>query len=375
MRNNKVVWFAGCAGLLLSLGVARAQTGTEDAASEEPICKDAGVTVSFANASTTLDKNARGGLTGLATWMKAKDERTVKLQGYASPTGNAEVNQKLSEQRADAVKNYLTAQGIDPERISTNALGETQDRPPTAEGRKVTVTACDQPVKVVEAEKPAEEPAPPPPPVAVEPEPAAPVTIVVPPPAPVSLAPPPAKPPGPPSRIGIEAAVGAGAIGFTDGATRGFTNTGTSWDARMIFGSRSPIAIEAAYVGSAQGINALGLDNDALLVGQGAEGNLRLNLTTRRVQPYLFGGIGWTRYNLERTTTSTSSVRAVDDVGTVPMGVGLTARLTRSFFIDARGTYRYSFYDNMLDVASSSAGLGDAPLQTWNASGRLGFEF
>ena len=70
----------------------------------------------------------------------------------------------------------------------------------------------------------------------------------------------------------------------------------------MTFGSRSPIAIEAAYVGSAQGINALGLDTDALLVGQGAEGNLRLNLTTRRVQPYLFGGIGWTRYNLERSS-------------------------------------------------------------------------
>jgi len=374
MRKNKAVgWLAGCAGLILSVGMARAETAAEETASEEPICKDSGVVVSFPTASTTLDKNARGGLTGLATWMKAKDERTVKLQGYADPTGNAEFNQKLSEKRAEAVKDYLTAQGVDPERISTNALGETPDRPPTAEGRTVAVTACDQPVKVVEAEKPAEEPAAPLPPVAVEPEPVAPVTVVVPPPAPV--APLAAKPQGPPSRIGIEAAVGAGAIGFTDGSTRGFTNTGTSWDARMIFGSRSPIAIEAAYVGSAQGISALGLDNDALLVGQGAEGNLRLNLTTRRVQPYLFGGIGWTRYNLERTTTSTSSVRAADDVGTVPMGVGITARLTRSFFIDARGTYRYTFYDNMLDVASSSAGLGDAPLQTWNASGRLGFEF
>jgi hypothetical protein len=376
MRNNKAVgWLAGCAGLLLSLGVARAQAGMGESTSEEPICKDAGVTVSFANASTALDKNARGGLTGLATWMKAKDERTVKLQGYASPTGNAEVNQKLSEQRADAVKNYLTAQGVDPERISTNAFGDTQDRPPTAEGRTVTVTACDQPVKVVEAEKPAEEPVPPPPPVAVEPEPVAPVTVVVPPPAPAPVTPVATRPVGPPSRIGIEAAVGAGAIGFTDNSTRGFTNTGTSWDARMIFGSRSPIAIEAAYVGSAQGVNALGLDTDALLLGQGAESNLRLNLTTRRVQPYLFGGIGWTRYTVERSATATSSVRASDDVGTVPMGVGMTARLTRSFFIDARGTYRYAFYDNMLDVASSSAGLGTAPLQTWNASGRLGFEF
>ena len=369
MRYNKsFVWGAVCAGLFLSMGVARAQTGTEDAKSNEPVCKDAGVTVSFATASTVLDQNARGALVGVATWMKGKDERTIKVAGYADPTGTAESNQQLSERRATAVKDYLTAKGIDPERVSTNALGDTPDRPPTAEGRKVTMIACDKPVKVAEAEEPA-----PPPPAAVEPEPAAPVTVVVPPPAPMPAAP--VAPVGPPSRIGIEAAIGAGAIGFVDSSTRGFTNTGTSWDARLIFGSRSPIAIEAAYVGSAQGINALGLDTDALLVGQGAEGNLRLNLTTRRVQPYLFGGIGWTRYNLERTTTSTSSVRASDDVGTVPMGAGLTARLTRSFFIDVRGTYRWAFWDDMLNVASASQGLGDAPLQTWNATGKLGFEF
>ena len=48
MRNNKAFsWLAGCAGLFLSLGVARAQTETEEAKSEEePVCKDAGVTVS-----------------------------------------------------------------------------------------------------------------------------------------------------------------------------------------------------------------------------------------------------------------------------------------------------------------------------------------
>jgi outer membrane protein OmpA-like peptidoglycan-associated protein len=141
MRNYKACsWVAGCAGLFLSLGVARAETGTEEkttseeTTSGEPVCKDANMTVSFATASTKLDKNARGALTGLATWMKGKDERTVKLQGYADPTGNAEFNQQLSEKRADAVKNYLTAQGVDSERISTDAYGATQDRPPTADG-------------------------------------------------------------------------------------------------------------------------------------------------------------------------------------------------------------------------------------------------
>ena len=61
-------------------------------------------------------------------------------EGYADPTGTAEFNQQLSEKRATAVKDYLTAQGIDPERVSTDALGDTPDRPPTAEGRKVTMT-------------------------------------------------------------------------------------------------------------------------------------------------------------------------------------------------------------------------------------------
>ncbi len=95
-KNNAVGWLAGCAGLILSVGMARAQTGAEETASEEPICKDSGVIVSFPTASTTLDKNARGGLTGLATWMKAKDERTVKLQGYADPTGNAEFRARFA---------------------------------------------------------------------------------------------------------------------------------------------------------------------------------------------------------------------------------------------------------------------------------------
>src|SRR5687767_4029483 len=123
MRNNRAFgWLVGCTGLVLSVGMARAETGTETSTSEastsdEPVCKDAGVTVSFATASSSLDKNARGALTGLATWMKGKDERTVKLQGYTDPRGNPEFNQKLSEERAEAVKDYLAAQGIEPERI------------------------------------------------------------------------------------------------------------------------------------------------------------------------------------------------------------------------------------------------------------------
>ena len=64
---------------------------------------------------------------------------------------------------------------------------------------------------------------------------------------------------GPPSRIGIEAAVGLGAVGFIEQGAKDMTQIGEQWDARLTFGSRSYIAVEAAYIGSVQSIDALGL--------------------------------------------------------------------------------------------------------------------
>jgi len=216
-------------------------------------------------------------------------------------------------------------------------------------------------------------PAPLPPPVAeppvrfvaappVEPEPPLPD---VPPPPPSDL---------PPSHLGIEATLGGGVVGFVDSGARAFVNTGGSWEARMTFGSRFPVAIEAAYVGTAQGIVALGLSSNAILLGNGAEATLRINLTTARLQPYLFGGGGFTHYQLTNTAVNTSSVRSTDDIGTVPTGVGMSVRLSKEFFVDVRGTYRFTFNDQMFATASALSGAGNAGLDTWNAIGRLGFE-
>ena len=178
----------------------------------------------------------------------------------------------------------------------------------------------------------------------------------------------------PPSRIGIEATVGAGPIGFIDEAARSATQTGAAWDARMMFGSRLPIAIEGAYVGSVQNIEALGLSTNSLLLGNGLEGTLRVNLTRARVQPYLFGGVGWTHYQLTNAQTNTSSLRVDDDVGTVPLGAGLSARLGTLFILDIRGTYRATFSDQLFQAQALNTG-GSNSMQTWNAAGRVGFEF
>jgi hypothetical protein len=384
--RRRLVWLAPLA-LLTFAGAGRvrgAERTTGEPQPARPECKNAGVTVTFVRGSTEVDANGRGALAGVATWLQNGDQRSVRLEGYADKKGGATANQRLSERRAQAAKEFLLGRGITPDRIMAFGHGEGEDLHVTgAEARVVVVTACDIPAAVAAETPPPPEPEPepaaavppPPPPVPTAPKPA-PVAKAPPPPVtiiPVTIVPPPPveKPKGPPSVVGIEATLGGGAIGFIDEGARAVAGTGGSWDARLMFGSRLPIAVEGAYVGSAQSIDALGLSTSSILLGNGFEGTLRVNLTRGRIQPYLFGGAGFTHYQLSNTSTNTSSVLGGDDVGTVPLGAGITGRLGGSFIIDARGTYRATFDDDMLRATAAN----NNSMQSWNASARIGFEF
>jgi len=391
MRNDvKRVWRGVIAAAPLSVlmvsGLAMAQP-LEGASSEEasgpPVCKDSGVTVNFAIGSSEIDRNGKGALSGVATWIQNGDQRTVHLEGFTSKTGGATANQRLSERRAQAAEDFLVGKGVPSDRISVVGHGEDTAPVTNADARVVKVKTCDVPKKMAEAPPPPPEPAEPAEPLA-PPEPVAPpppAVVIVP---PVAPAPPPAPmyepipPPAPvahhgtpPSKVGIEATVGGGAVGFIDSAVRNTVNTGGTWDARLTFGSRLPIAIEGAYVGSAQTIDALGLSSNTRLIGNGVEGDLRLNFTNYMVQPYIFGGAGFTHYQITNTATNTSSVLSSDDVGTVPLGAGISVRPTKAFLIDVRGTYRAVFNDTMFDRITNS----NNSMQNWGAIGRVGFEF
>jgi outer membrane protein OmpA-like peptidoglycan-associated protein len=51
----------------------------------------------------------------------------VRIEGHTDDTGSNAINQKLSQSRADAVKNYLVQAGISPDRLET--LGYSSSRP------------------------------------------------------------------------------------------------------------------------------------------------------------------------------------------------------------------------------------------------------
>lgn len=50
----------------------------------------------------------------------------LEINGHTDNTGNAEHNLRLSQDRAEAVKRYITSKGISPDRITTSGFGDTE---------------------------------------------------------------------------------------------------------------------------------------------------------------------------------------------------------------------------------------------------------
>ena len=76
----------------------------------------------------------------IAQILKENPEATITVTGYAdSATGNAEINQDLSEQRASVVVNMLKKAGIAASRISYKAAGSDRDASQSPESNRVAV--------------------------------------------------------------------------------------------------------------------------------------------------------------------------------------------------------------------------------------------
>jgi len=82
--------------------------------------------VVFAQGKSAVDRSQYANIEMIAKYMKNNKDAKVKISGYASPEGKAEFNQKLSEKRAEAVKNILVKKyKISADRLATEGLGAT----------------------------------------------------------------------------------------------------------------------------------------------------------------------------------------------------------------------------------------------------------
>ncbi|WP_058556160.1 OmpA family protein [Thiohalocapsa sp. ML1] len=104
--------------------------------------------IQFAFGSAELHPDAIPLLDKLGEALTSDDLRdwTFVVEGHTDATGDDQFNLSLSQQRADAVRDYLVAKhGIEAERLPTRGYGPSQpfdpDRPAAAINRRVTFAA------------------------------------------------------------------------------------------------------------------------------------------------------------------------------------------------------------------------------------------
>ena len=84
--------------------------------------------VIFRQGKSTIDAAQYASVEMVAKYMKNHPESKILVKGYASPEGSAEVNQRISEARAQAVADALIKRyKIAKDRITTQGLGATSE--------------------------------------------------------------------------------------------------------------------------------------------------------------------------------------------------------------------------------------------------------
>jgi OOP family OmpA-OmpF porin len=86
------------------------------------------VTVYFANGKVKVDPKYNSQLLALTEKAKTIDGYMIEVKGFASSTGSAALNQKLSEDRANGVTNIIIQQGHVPltRMLAPGAMGESE---------------------------------------------------------------------------------------------------------------------------------------------------------------------------------------------------------------------------------------------------------
>lgn len=150
MNSQKPAWLAMALSLLLLAGCT--STGTRDAATGAAIEDRAGAGATTSGAApggawtgnpldnpnsllyskviyfdfdqTTIRSEFIDVLRAHAGYLISQPDATVLIEGHADERGSREYNIGLGERRANSVKGFLEAEGVDSRQISTISYGE-----------------------------------------------------------------------------------------------------------------------------------------------------------------------------------------------------------------------------------------------------------
>jgi len=185
------------------------------------------------------------------------------------------------------------------------------------------------------------------------------------------------------SGIGVSMVAGGGVAQFTKATMRGTTSDiGGLWNVHLTLGTHLPLALDLAYVGTATHIGGLPTGNSATLLGSAAEGTLRWNVLPNFVwTPYVFGGVGYQRYDVKggNVSLSDSGMNSSDNLLSVPAGLGFVWRGDNGLVADIHGTYRFTWFQDLVLAngapINTTSNNSFVKLDNWEASAAIGYEF
>ncbi len=95
-------------------------------------------TILFDTGKATINSQSHVVLTDIIGILKQYPEARFSIEGHTDNVGNNALNLKLSEERANAVKNYLVNNGVDASKLQTRGFGDTRPlaENTTREGRE-----------------------------------------------------------------------------------------------------------------------------------------------------------------------------------------------------------------------------------------------
>lgn len=135
-----------------SAAAAAAAASADEEPEVETISLAAGAT--FELGGSTLSDEGKAAVAELVTQFKAREVtvKEVTIEGHTDSSGDAAFNQQLSEDRAEAVKAEVVANGGNPDKIKTigygesNPIADNSTREGRAQNRRVEIKVeLDQP--------------------------------------------------------------------------------------------------------------------------------------------------------------------------------------------------------------------------------------
>lgn len=97
---------------------------------QEQLINEVGDRVFFDFDKYNLKPEGRGTVEALAAWLNSRQGVTLTIEGHADERGTREYNLALGERRANSVKDYLIALGINAGRLTTISYGEERPAVP-----------------------------------------------------------------------------------------------------------------------------------------------------------------------------------------------------------------------------------------------------